>query len=94
MHVNSRLNPGGSGLRDGLHIRSRSPSSLVLCPSMDSSLVGGERLVQAGLEESVRNGSFAKIPFGENVGDCWNEIREISSGGKRILRKLRKYFLV
>lgn len=70
MYVNSRLNPGGSGLRDGLHIRSRSPSSLVLWPSIDSSFVGGERLVQAGLEESVRYGSLPKRPFGENVGDC------------------------
>lgn len=60
-YENSRLNPGVSPglLRDGLHIRSRSrsPSSLV-CPSMDSSFVGGESDVQAGLEESVRYDSL------------------------------------
>lgn len=70
--MNSRLNPGVSGLRDGLQMRSRSRSlsSLVLCPSRDSSFVGGDRLVQAGLDESVRNDSLPKRRLlGEKVGD-------------------------
>lgn len=49
--------PGVSGLRAGLQILSRSPSSLV-CPSMDSSLAGGESEAQAGLDESVLNDSL------------------------------------
>uniref|UniRef100_A0A182LWN6 Uncharacterized protein n=1 Tax=Anopheles culicifacies TaxID=139723 RepID=A0A182LWN6_9DIPT len=53
-----RRNPGVSGLRSGLQIRSRSrsPSSLVW-PSSDSSLAGGDSDVQAGLDESVRKDS-------------------------------------
>jgi hypothetical protein len=53
----SLLNPGVSGLRFGLKILSRSPSSLV-CPSIDSSFVGGDNDAQAGLDESVRNESL------------------------------------
>lgn len=52
-----RRNPGASGLCSGLHILSRSPSSLV-CASIDSSLTGGDRELQAGLDESVRNDSL------------------------------------
>lgn len=52
-----RLKPGTSGLRSGLQIRSRSPSSLV-CPSRDSSFTGGDNDVHAGLEESVRKDSL------------------------------------
>lgn len=52
-----RLKPGTSGLRSGLQIRSRSPSSLV-CPSSDSSFTGGDNDVHAGLEESVRKDSL------------------------------------
>lgn len=57
----SLLKPGVSGLLFGLKILSRSPSSLV-CPSIDSSFVGGERLAQAGLDESVRNESLPVPP--------------------------------
>lgn len=60
----SRLNPGVlSGLRSGVQIRSRwSPSSLV-CPSIDSSLTGGDMEWHAGLEDSeVRKDSLAPPP--------------------------------
>lgn len=57
----SRLNPGVSGLLDGLQILSRSPSSLV-CPSIDSSFAGGDKEAQAGLEESVRKDSLPVPP--------------------------------
>lgn len=57
----SRLNPGVSGLRDGLQILSRSPSSLV-GPSIDSSFAGGDNEAQAGLDESVRNDSLPVPP--------------------------------
>lgn len=58
-----RRNPGASGERSGLQMRSRSPSSLVWASS-DSSLTGGDNDVHAGLDESVRNDSLPlnKIP--------------------------------
>lgn len=58
-----RRNPGASGERSGLQMRSRSPSSLV-CASSDSSFTGGDSDVHAGLDESVRNDSLPlnKIP--------------------------------
>lgn len=59
--VHSLLKPGVSGLRAGLWFRSRSPSSLV-CPSIDSSLTGGDSDAQAGLDESVRNDSLPVPP--------------------------------
>lgn len=59
--IYSLLKPGVSGLRAGLQILSRSPSSLV-CPSIDSSLAGGESDAQAGLDESVRNDSLPAPP--------------------------------
>lgn len=59
--VHSLLKPGVSGLRDGLQILSRSPSSLV-CPSIDSSFAGGDNEAHAGLEESVRNDSLPVPP--------------------------------
>lgn len=62
-----RRNPGASGERSGLQMRSRSPSSLV-CASSDSSFTGGESDVHAGLDESVRNDSLPlnKIPYEKN----------------------------
>lgn len=57
----SLLNPGVSGLRLGLQSLSRSPSSLV-CPSIDSSLTGGDNEAHAGLDESVRNDSLPVPP--------------------------------
>jgi hypothetical protein len=57
----SLRNPGVSGLLLGLQSLSRSPSSLV-CPSIDSSLAGGDNEAQAGLDESVRKDSLP-VPF-------------------------------
>lgn len=58
----SLLKPGVSGLRAGLQILSRSPSSLV-CPSIDSSFTGGDSEAHAGLDESVRNDSLPVPPL-------------------------------
>lgn len=59
--IYSLRKPGVSGLRDGLQILSRSPSSLV-CPSIDSSFAGGDNEAHAGLDESVRNDSLPPPP--------------------------------
>jgi hypothetical protein len=64
----SLRNPGVSGLLLGLHNLSRSPSSLV-CPSIDSSLAGGDNEAQAGLEESVRKDSLPVVPAEELFPD-------------------------
>lgn len=70
--VDLRRNPGTSGERSGLQIRSRSPSSLVWASS-DSSLTGGDNDVQAGLDESVRNDS---LPLNKMLCECLKILKE------------------
>lgn len=71
-----------SGLRSGLQIRSRSPSSLV-CASCDSSLTGGDNDAQAGDDESVRNDS---LPL--NSIFCWEiQWHTVATGGNRTQEK-------